>query len=87
MKQPAVWRANLRRLVPTAVAILALSYLATSALAATMRSDLLRDLKEADWSEVTYLAQHLGAAWTDPEIPADSWYAEYPRETPEVTGP
>jgi hypothetical protein len=83
----AAWRGNLRRLVPTAVAILAISYLATSALAATMRSDLLRDLKEADWSEVTYLAQHLGAAWTDPEIPVDSCYAEYPPETPEVTTP
>ncbi len=72
------WRGNLRRMIPTAVAMLAICYLATSMVAAAMRADLLRDLKEADWSEVTYLAQHMGADWTDPRIPPNSWYAEYP---------
>ncbi len=76
----SAWRGNLRRVIPTAVATLAICYLVTSTVAATMRGDLLRDLKKADWSEVTYLAQHMGDAWTDPRIPPNSWYAEYPPE-------
>jgi hypothetical protein len=76
----SVWRGNLRRILPTTVALAALLYLGLSLSAIKSRADYARHWMRPGASEMDYLRQTLGDEWTNPTIPPDSYRAEYPPE-------
>jgi len=76
----AAWRGNLRKVVPACMAVCAVLSLALGIPGKTMRRNWLRDWYSPGYSEIDQLIHTSGSAWTDPEIPLDSWRAEYPTE-------
>lgn len=76
----SVWRGNLRRILPTTVALAALLYLGLSLSAIKPRADYARHWMTPGVSEMDYVRQALGDEWANPPIPADSYRAEYPPE-------
>jgi hypothetical protein len=77
------WRGALRRVLPAAMALLALCYLGCGIAAMEVRGSISRDMEKANWNEVTYLAQQSGSEWTNPKIPRDAWSAVHPRKPAE----
>jgi hypothetical protein len=75
-------RQAMDQVVPLAAALLALSFLVTALVALPIRAGLARDLRAADWSWMKLYTDRLGANWSDPTIPRDSWRAEYPPSRP-----
>lgn len=74
----AAWRGNLRRILPLAVASLAIAALALGIAGKNMERKWAREWYAPGYSEMKSLISLAGPAWTNPKIPADAWRAEYP---------
>jgi hypothetical protein len=73
------WRGSLRRVLPPAVALLAVAFLVTGALAAQGRAAENASWKQAGWTEMGRLVRHFGDRWEHPTIPQDAWRDEQPQ--------
>ena len=72
------WRGNLRRVLPIAIAVAAIAYLAVGFTARTLRIGVARELAQGEGGEMARLIAEIGPAWDNPTIPPDSWRAEEP---------
>lgn len=73
------WRGSLRRVLPPAVALLAVAFVVTGALAAQRRAAEHASWKQAGWTERGRLVRHFGDRWEHPTIPQDAWRDEQPQ--------
>jgi hypothetical protein len=74
----AAWRGNLRRILPLAVASLAIAALALGIAGKNMERKWAREWYAPGYSEMKSVIRLAGPAWTNPKIPADAWRAERP---------
>jgi hypothetical protein len=72
------WRRNLRPLLPPALALGAVLYLALSLSAIKSRADYARHWLSPGVTDMDYFRDALGNEWTHPTIPPDSYRAEHP---------
>jgi hypothetical protein len=72
------WRGNLRRVLPVAIAVGAIAYLAVGFSARTLRISAARELAQKEGGDMARLIAEIGPAWDSPTIPPDSWRAEEP---------
>ncbi len=72
------WRGNLRRVLPTALALGAILYLGLALAAMSVRTRWTGEMTRPGMSEMTWLVQKAGPAWSHPQMPPDSWRAGYP---------
>ena len=83
----AVWRGNLRRVLPVSVLVCALGALLLAFAGRQMRAHWIRDWASPGRGEVAAAKQYLGPRWENPPIPPDAWRAEYPPMAPQEAGP
>ncbi|MBE9566730.1 MAG: hypothetical protein IMF16_08265, partial [Proteobacteria bacterium] len=69
------WRGNLRRVLPVAIAVAAIAYLAVGFSARTLRIGAARELAQREGGDMAHLVAQIGPAWDNPTIPPDSWRA------------
>jgi hypothetical protein len=75
-KLATVWRGNLRRVLPLALATCAVLSLGLRLVSLREESSSVRQwLGE---SEMDRVVREIGAEWRNPKIPSDAWRAEYP---------
>ena len=72
------WRGNLRRVLPVAIAVGAIAYLAMGFAARTLRIGAARELAQREDGGMADLIAQIGPAWDNPTIPRDSWRAAEP---------
>jgi len=72
------WRGNLRRVLPTALVLGVILYLGLALAAMSVRARWTREVTRPGMSEMTWLVRKAGPAWSHPQIPPDSWRADYP---------
>jgi hypothetical protein len=77
------WRGNLRATLLLSVVACALAVLGLAATVKVMRERAVAEWYRGSPTEMQRLVQLLGPKWTDPQIPPDSWRAEYPPELEE----
>ena len=70
------WRGNLRRVLPIAIAVAAIAYLAVGFAARALRIGAARELVQGEGGEMAQVIAEIGPAWDNPTIPPDSWRAE-----------
>jgi hypothetical protein len=73
----AVWRGNMRAVLPSVAALLAVYCVALGLDAAPVRAKATEELRRPELARVI---EELGHRWHDPPIPRDAWRAEYPPE-------
>lgn len=81
-RSPAGWRGHVLRLLPIAIALCVLLFLALNVYAASLRSAWYAQWSAPGVTEMTDMLQTLGDAWTNPTIPPDAYRAQYPPSTP-----
>jgi len=74
------WRGNLRRVLPACIVICAMFSVGLGIAGKVRQRSWLRERYSPSYNEMGEMRESMGSAWTDPEIPADSWRAEYPPE-------
>jgi len=74
------WRGNLRATLLVSVAACAVAVLGLAATVKVMRGRAVAEWYRGSPTEMQRLVQLFGPRWTNPQIPPDSWRAEYPPE-------
>ncbi len=72
------WRGNLRRVLPTALAVGVVLYLGLALAAMSVRARWTGEMTRPGMSEMAWLVRKAGPAWSHPQIPPDSWRAGFP---------